>query len=125
MTDARALLQTILDNALYSLGVNSYWGERADITADEYVIYSVSGDSNPDYADDAPSTRSVYCIIGYYYSVKLAGTHAGRSKIKAHEALIRSALLAAGFSVNSFDDADPSDMAYRRIVFEAERGEVI
>jgi hypothetical protein len=125
MTDIRALLQATLDTALYSLGVNSYWGERADITASEYVVYSISGDSGSFFANDTPVGRSVYCIVSYYYSAKLAGTAAGRTTIKSREDLIRSSLQAADFAVTSFDDTDPTDAAYRRIVFEAEFGEVI
>lgn len=126
MTDIRALLQTLLDGVLHSSGVTLYWGEKSDVpaTTKEYVVYTVSKDSNPDYADDIPCSRESYCIIKLYYLKSLAGTSAGRTTIKNHETAIRSVLIGADFSVSSFDDNDPAS-SYASIVFEATMGEVI
>lgn len=126
MTDIRTLLQTLLDGALYPSGVMSYWGEKSDVpsTTQAYAVYTVSGDRNPDYADDAPCSRSAYCIIKLYYLKSLTGSAAGKAKIKGYETAMRSALIGADFSVSSFDDNDPASN-YASIVFEAEYGEVI
>jgi len=126
MTDVRTQLQMLLDGALYSDGVMSYWGEKSDVpsTTQIYAVYMVSNDSNPDYADDAPLSREMYCIIKLYYLKTLVGTSAGRTRIKGYETAIKSALIGADFVVSSFDDNDPAD-SYAAIVIEATLGEVI
>ena len=124
MTDIHALLQTTLDEALYSSGVMSYWGERKDINSPEYVTYQVSANSNPDYADDEPASRNAYCIIKLYYLKTLSGTVAGRTQIKQHRDAIAAALKDAEFSVTWQDDIDPAD-TYDCVLLEAEYGETI
>lgn len=126
MTDIRTLLQTLLDGALYADGIMSYWCEKSDVpsTTQIYAVYTVSKDSNPDYADDEPLSRETYCIVKLYYLKTLVGTPAGRTKIKGYETAIRSALTGADFSVSSFDDNDPAD-SYASIVFEVTSDEVI
>jgi hypothetical protein len=127
MTDVRALIQLTLDNRLASENIYSYWGEKKEVPGetDMYVVYNVSNDSNPDYADNKPLSRVAYCIIGFYYSKTLAATYSGRSTILGHVENIKSDLRNAGFTVSSFDDNDPDDNVYSRIVIEAEYAEVI
>lgn len=127
MTDVRSLIQLTLDNLLAADKIYSHWGEKAEVAGEAgmYVVYNVSQDSNPDYADNKPLSREAYCVISFYYPKTLAGTPAGRSSIKTYETNIKSALRGADFVVSSFDDNDPDDDLYSRIVIEATLGEVI
>jgi hypothetical protein len=127
MTDVRSLIQLTLDNLLAADGIYSHWGEKSEVPGEAgmYVIYNVSGDSNPDYADNEPISREAYSIISFYYLKSIAGTATGRTMVVSYETSIKAALRSAGFSVSSFDDNDPDDALYSRIVIEATFGEGI
>lgn len=127
MTDIRSLIQLTLDNLLAADGIYSHWGEKSEVPgeAEMYIVYNVSRDANPDYADNEPLSREAYCIISFYYSKTLAASSTGRTTIKTYETNIKAALRSADFSVSSFDDNDPDDALYSRIVIEATFGEVI
>ena len=90
MTDIRALVQLTLDNLLAGDKIYSHWGEKAEIPGEAgmYVVYNISRDSNPDYADNEPLSREAYCILSFYYPKSLAATSTGRTTIKTMKQIL-------------------------------------
>ncbi|SHI75185.1 hypothetical protein SAMN02745975_00530 [Geosporobacter subterraneus DSM 17957] len=130
MIDIRGLLQTSLDTALYPEGIFSYWNRKAETTGgnpDEYIVYTLAGDSSEIHADDNPLVKAASTTVRYYYRDTLLDTHTGRQRIKQHEDLITSALKAAGFSIpnGSFDAGDIENNGFGTIVYECEYWRVV
>ncbi len=130
MTDIRALAQAALDNALASDGVYSYWRRKAEAAGedpDEYIVYTLDGDSADAYADDEPYVRTANVAVRYYYRDLLLDTSAGRNTVKAREQVIAAALEQGGFSLPSgwFDVGDIDDIGFGCTLFEAFYGRVV
>jgi len=130
MIDIRGLLQTALDTALYSEGIFSYWNRKAETTGadpDEYIVYTLAGDSPETHADNSPLVMSASVTVRYYYRDTLLDTHAGRQRVKQHEDLIATTLKTAGFSIpnGSFDAGDIENNGFGTIIFECEYWRVI
>ncbi len=122
----RNLLQTTLDTALYP-DVLVYWQRRAGPDTDEYVIYTVNGDSGEDFADNAALTKNASATVKYYYRVEKAGTYAGRQAIETRENTIETALKDAGFDMpfGKFDAGEIDGNGYFVTVFECEYWRVV
>ena len=128
--DPRALLQAVLDNALAESGVYSYWQRKAETAGedpDEYIVYTLGGDSVAVYADDMPYIKAASATVRYYYRDSLLDTYEGREKIKVHEKNIATALEQGGFSLPNgwFDVGDIDDIGFGATVFEAYYGRVV
>lgn len=115
----RNLMQTTLDAAL---SIRSYWQRKSGTDANEYVVYTLGGDSAESFADDAPLTKNASVTVRYYYRADLLGTNAGRQAIEARETAIQAALEGAGFVVpnGKFDAGDVDDIGFYVTVFECE-----
>jgi len=122
----RNLLQTTLDTALYP-DVLVYWQRRAGPDTDEYVIYTVNGDSGGDFADNTALTKNASATVKYYYRVEKAGTYAGRQDIETRENTIETALKDAGFDMpfGKFDAGEIDGNGYFVTVFECEYWRVV
>jgi hypothetical protein len=122
----RNLLQTTLDTALYP-DVLVYWQRRAGPDADEYVIYTVNGDSGEDFADNTALIKNASATVKYYYRVEKAGTYAGRQAIETRENTIETALKDAGFDMpfGKFDAGEIDGNGYFVTVFECEYWRVV
>lgn len=130
MIDIRGTIQMALDTALYPDGVFSYWNRKTETTGedpDEYIVYTLAGDSSEFHADDNPLIKSASATVRYYYRDTLLSTHQGRQKIKTHENMIESALKSAGFSIpnGSFDAGDIERNDFGCIIFECDYWRVV
>lgn len=119
------LIQSALDAVLYNDGVYVYWNRKTETEGqdpDEYVVYTINGDSGETFADNKPLIKAASATIRYYYRDNLLDIHAGRQKIKARRDTILSALEAADISVPNgpFDAGDIDDIGFGTIVFECE-----
>jgi hypothetical protein len=121
----RSLVQTILDAALYP-NVLVYWQKKSGPDANEYVVYTRSGDTNSAYVDDIPLTKDTDVTVRYYYRKEKAETSAGRTLIEGRETTIVNALEAVEFDVSGpFDAGDIDDTGYYASVFECEYSRVV
>lgn len=123
----RSKVQTALDTALYASGVYSYWQRKSGADANEYIVYSLSGDAPDFHADDVPLTKEASVTVKYYYRAEKINTHAGREAVKNREATIQAALEGAGFIVpfGKFDAGDVDDIGYFVTVFECDYARVV
>ncbi len=102
MTDIRALVQTILDNALNAEGVRVFWRKKAETRGDdpnEYIVYTLDGDPSEFHADNEPVVRAANVAVRYYYRDTMLDTHTGRNAVKSREQTIAAALVEGGFSL--------------------------
>lgn len=102
MKDVLDLIQTTLDSVLITETdtVYSFWGRRAEVSNDnaqEYIIYSLSGDSADVSADGDVMYRSMSVDVQYYIKYSIARTYAGRRRAMDRMDSIREALRSAGF----------------------------
>ena len=130
MMDVGALVQTTLDAALSADNVRSYWRRKAETDGedpDEYLVYTLDGDSNETYADDAPLVSSADITLRYYYRDTMLDTSAGRAAIKAREQQVADALKAAGFALPNgyFDTGDIDDIGFGTTIFPVEYWRVV
>lgn len=122
----RTLVQTTLDTALYA-NVLSYWQRKSGADADEYIVYTLNGDSGEEYADDDPLVKAGSVTVRYYYRAEKISTYAGREAVKSRENAIQTALENAGFEIpdGKFDAGDVDDIGYFVTVFECEYWRVV
>jgi hypothetical protein len=126
MSDIRGMVQTALDTALKG-AVYAYWQRKSGPDADEYIVYTLAGDSVEAFADDAPLVKSAGITVRYYYRAEKLDTHAGRQAVKIWEESIQAALEGAGFTIpfGAFDAGDVDDIGYFVTVFECEYQRVV
>lgn len=125
MFDLKSLIQTTLDTALYP-NVYVYLQRKSGADADEYVVYTRSGDNNVVYADDVPLTKDASITVKYYYRSDKIGTKAGRTLVNNREDTILNALESAGFDVSGpFDAGDVDDIGFYTSVFEISYSRVV
>lgn len=120
------LLQQTLDDALYP-DVYSFWQRKSGADVDEYVVYTLSGDSATSHADNEPVTNNANVTIRYYYRSNKLDTYDGRQLVEAREEAIEIALKDAGFTIpfGKFDGGDIDDIGFYVTVFECEYWRVI
>jgi hypothetical protein len=130
MTDIRGKLQSILDSALYSEGIFSYWNRKSESEEEdpnEYIVYTSDGDSGEDFADDIVLTKNASFTVRYYYRDTMLDSKTGREKIKLHESMILNALENEGFSVpnGTFDTGDIDGIGFGTIIFNCNYWRVV
>ncbi|MGI6751088.1 MAG: hypothetical protein ACOX4U_00485 [Anaerovoracaceae bacterium] len=116
-------VQTVLDTALASSGVYSYWKRKTKTngsTVDEYIVYTIGGDAAT-YADNDPLIRNANITIRYYYRDTLLDTSTGKTQIETRIGTIITALEGSGFKVpyGHFDAGDIDDTGFAATVIES------
>ena len=116
------LVQLTLDTVLYPKGIYVHEQRKSGPDADQYVVYSSSGDSREDFADDKVLTKNANVTVRYYYRVEKLDNHSTKKAVREIEDLIETSLEVAGFSVpfGRFDAGDIDDIGYMATVFECE-----
>jgi hypothetical protein len=125
MTDIRGIVQTVLDNALSEEGVRVFWHKKTETRGDDpddYIVYTLDGDSSEFYADDDPIVKAANVAVRYYYRNIMLDTHTGRNTVKNREETIATALIENGFSLpyGYMDAGDIDDIGYGVTLFECE-----
>ena len=126
MIDLRGLVQTALDTALDE-EVLVYWQRKSGDDADEYIVYTLAGDSSESHADDSALVMVGTLTVRYYYRAEKISTHTGREDVKTRESIIQEALEGSGFDIpfGRFDAGDVDDIGYYVTVWECEYWRVI
>lgn len=121
------LVQTTLDTVLYPKDIYVYEQRKSGPDADEYVVYSSSGDSREDFADDETLIKNTSITVRYYYRAEKLDNYSTRQKVREVEDLIETALENAGFDIpfGIFDAGDVDDIGYMVTVFECEYWRVV
>lgn len=123
----KTLLQETLDNALISKNIYSYDQRKTGNNANEYIVYSLSGEVKDDFADNINLVKHTNITVRYYYNVELLGDFESRKQIRENEKLIEQALEEQGFYIpfGKFDGGDIDDIGYLVTIFECEFWEVL
>lgn len=123
----KTLLQETLDNALISKNIYSYDQRKTGNNANEYIVYSLSGEVKDDFADNINLVKHTNITVRYYYNVELLGDFESRKQIRENEKLIEQALEEQGFYMpfGKFDGGDIDDIGYLVTIFECEFWEVL
>lgn len=123
----KTLLQETLDNALISKNIYSYDQRKTGNNANEYIVYSVSGEVKDEFADDINLIKHTNITVRYYYNAELLGDFESRKQIRENEKLIEQALEEQGFYMpfGKFDGGDIDDIGYLATIFECEFWEVL
>lgn len=121
------LIQTTLDALLYPKKIYVYEQRKSGPEANEYVVYSLSGDIREDFADDKVLTKKANITVKYFYRAEKLDNYTSRQAVRVVEDLIESALEDAGFVIpfGRFDGGDVDDIGYRTTVFECEYWRVV
>lgn len=123
----KTLLQETLDNALIPKNIYSYDQRKTGNNANEYIVYSVSGEVKDDFADNINLIKHTNITVRYYYNDELLGDFESRNQIRENEKLIEQALEEQGFYMpfGKFDGGDIDDIGYLVTIFECEFWEVL
>lgn len=121
------LVQITLDTTLYSRGIFVHEQRKSGADTDEYIVYSSSGDSSEDFADDVPLTKNASITVRYYYRAEKLDNYTTRKKVREIEDLIENSLVEAGFEIpfGRFDAGDVDDIGYMVTLFECEYWRVV
>jgi hypothetical protein len=120
------LLQTCLDSVLYAKNIYVHEQKKSGPDADEYVVYSMSGDTKESFADDKVTVKNASVTVRYFYRESKLENHASRTKVREIENLILATLEANGFEcVGPFDSGDVDGIGYMVTIFECEYWRVI
>lgn len=123
----KTLLQETLDNALIPKNIYSYDQRKTGNNANEYIVYSVSGEVKDSFADNINLVKHTNITVRYYYNDELLGDFESRKQIRENEKLIEQALEEQGFYMpfGKFDGGDIDDIGYLVTIFECEFWEVL
>lgn len=121
------LLQTCLDDVLFPKGVYVHDQKKSGENANQYVVYSMSGDSKESFADDIANIKCANVTVKYFYRESKLENHASKLKVREIEDLIESTLETNGFEVpfGRFDAGDIDGIGYMVTVFECEYWRVV
>lgn len=121
------LVQVTLDNVLYPKDIYVHEQRKTGPDADEYVVYSTSGDIREFYSDDVNKVRNANITIKYYYRAEKLNNYTTRQKVREIEDLIESALENAGIEIpfGKFDAGDVDDIGFMTTIFECEYWRVV
>ncbi|NLB52084.1 MAG: hypothetical protein GX808_04005 [Syntrophomonadaceae bacterium] len=121
MIDIRGLVQTALDNTLKG-AVKVFWQRKKGADADEYIVFTLSGDSTEFFADNEPLVMAGDVTVRYFYRDYYLDDQAEREHVKSQEKIIQTALEGAGFVLpfGKFDAGDVDNIGYFTTVFECE-----
>lgn len=129
MTDIRGKIQLALDTALFADKVFSFWNRKVEVAGenkDEYIVYTLSGDTPESYADNSELIKLHEVTIRYYYRDTLPQTSAGRTKVKNRETQIVEALRNDDFEItNVFDAGDIDNVGFFVSLIECQYWEVV
>lgn len=129
MTDVRGKIQLALDTALFADKVFSFWNRKVEVVGenkDEYIVYTLSGDTPESYADNSELIKLHEVTIRYYYRDTLPQTSAGRTKVKNRETQIVEALRNDDFEItNVFDAGDIDTVGFFVSLIECQYWEVV
>ena len=123
----KTLLQETLDNALIPKNIYSYDQRKTGNNANEYIVYSASGEVKDSFADNINLVKHTNITVRYYYNDELLGDFESRKQIRENEKLIEQALEEQGFYMpfGKFDGGDIDDIGYLVTIFECEFWEVL
>lgn len=123
----KALTQSTLDTSLYPKGIYSHDQKKSGPDADEYIVYSLAGDSEEEHVDDEVLIKAGDVTVRYYYRSEKLETSTGRTRVRNMEDLIESSMKAAGFTLpfGGFDAGDIDDIGYLVTVFDFEYWRVV
>lgn len=121
------LIQTTLDDVLFSKNIYVYEQQKSGLDADEYIVYSTNGDSSESFTDDIPLIKDATITVRYYYRAEKLDNYSTKVKVREIEDLIESSLINIGFEIpfGRFDAGDVDDIGYMVTVFECEYWRVI
>ncbi len=121
------LIQLTLDTVLYPKNIYVYEQRKSGLDADEYVVYSTSGDNREEFADDEVLTKNANITVKYFYRVEKLDNYSTRKKVREVEDLIETSLESAGFTIpfGKFDGGDVDDIGYMTTIFECEYWRVV
>lgn len=121
------LVQLTLDNVLYSKNIYVYEQRKSGRDADEYVVYSLSGDTREDFADDETMVKNANVTVKYFYRAEKLDNYTTRKKVREIEDIIETTLEESGFVIpfGKFDAGDIDDIGYFVTVFECEYWRVV
>ena len=121
------LIQTCLDTALYPKGIYVHEQTKYGPDADEYVVYSMSGDIKESFADNEVNVKNANITIKYFYREDKLSNYETRQAVRAVEDLIETTLEANGFEIpfGRFDAGDVDDIGYLTTIFECEYWRVV
>lgn len=121
------LVQRTLDEVLYPKGIYVYEQRKSGQDADEYVVYSLSGDSGEGFADNKELVKNANVTIRYYYRAEKLNNYSTRKKVREIEDLIENTLKEAGLTTpfGRLDAGDIDDIGYFTTVFECEYWRVV
>lgn len=115
------LLQTELDNLLYTDGVHAYWQRKADSdVSDEYVVYALNGDAPLLSADNKIQVSDCRITVRYYYRDSLLDNAESRARIQARIYQIIDALRSSEFFApdGAFDAGGIDDTGFTVTIIE-------
>lgn len=115
-------LQLCLDTVLYPLNIFVHEQKKSGADADQYVVYSFSGDIKQSFADDEANVKSANLTVRFFYRESLLEKHSTKQAVREIEQLIESTLEENGFEVPQgfFDAGDVDDIGFMVTVFECE-----
>lgn len=115
-------LQLCLDTVLYPLGIFVHEQKKTGADANQYVVYSFSGDVKQAFADDEVSVKSANLTVRYFYRESLLEKYSTKQAVRTIEKLIESTLESNGFEIpqGGFDAGDVDDIGFMVTVFECE-----
>lgn len=121
------LLQTCLDAVLFSEGIYVHDQKKSGKNADQYVVYSMSGDAKESFADDTANIKNANVTVKYFYRESKLENHASKLKVHEIEDLIELTLESNGFEIpfGRFDAGDIDGIGYMVTVFECEYWRVV
>ncbi len=121
------LVQTALDSVLSAKNIYIFPQRKMGGNYNEYVVYTMSGDSRGDYADDEVITKTADVTVKYYYRSDKLNNYDEMEAVKEIEDLIETSLEAAGFDIpfGRFDAGDIEDIGYLVTVFECNYWRVV
>ena len=121
------LVQLTLDTVLYPKNIYVYDQRKSGIDADDYVVYSTSGDNREEFADDEVLIKNASVTVRYYYRVEKLDNYNTKKAVREIEDLIETSLEDAGFVIpfGKFDAGDVDDIGYMTTIFECEYWRVV
>lgn len=116
------LIQTTLDTVLYPLDIFVYEQRKSGPDADQYVVYTTSGDIKEIFADNKVIVKNANATVKFYYRSENLDNYTTRESIREIENLIESSLESVGIETPNgfFDAGDVDDIGYHTTIFECE-----
>ncbi len=118
------IIQAALDTRFADEKLYTYWQSKSETAgeADEYIVFSLAGNQDVEWADNKPYINSASAAVRYFYRREKLHTYAGRTAVQQRTADILSTLDAAGFycEYGAFDAGEIDGNGYLCSVMEVE-----